>query len=219
MAAVTKLTVEEKVRIQLDALVESYEKRLWSVLAPPGLPIPMFLMVGALAVFVLFWVAVPYMNLLEDVMGVPAPSKAVLKVFGIGLTGYMILLIVTMIQQKVETAKAVKSFDQCFPQGGPERAIALQLLAVKPGRGAKRLFTALGGVSQLVVDSVSSEGDGSGPEAPAFQPIPIEADPAPAKTPAAFSKPGPPPANRGYIPLQPDVPLSEKTDDERPPQQ
>ena len=203
MVAVTKLTVEEKVRIQLDELVESYEKRLWNVLAPPGLPITMFLVAATLAVFVVFWVAVPFLNLMtflnlmEDVMGAPAPWKAMLKVIkvtGVGLVGYLVLLVVTLVQQKVGTASTLAAFDQRFHPGSHERAIALQLLAVKPGRGAKKLFAALGGISQLVVDSVSSQEGGF-----------------------AFTKSAPPPANKGYIPLQPDVQGSEEPDDERRP--
>lgn len=210
-------TVEEKVRIQLDEVVSSYEKRLWNIYAPPGVPIPVFLMAVALTVFVLFWVVVPYMNLLEEVMGVPAPSKAMVKVAGAGMVGYLVVLIVTLVRQKVETADTLAAFDQRFRPGSHERAIALQLLAVKPGRGAKRLFAAMGGVTQLVVDGVSSEEGGSGPGTPAFQPIPIEADTASVKTPGAFTRPGPPPANRGYIPLQPDVQDSEASEDERRP--
>jgi hypothetical protein len=212
------LTVEEKVRIQLDELVESYEKRLWNVLAPSGLPITMFLAVATLAVFVVFWVAVPFLNLLEDVLGAPAPSKTVLKVTGVGLVGYLVLLIVTLVQQKVETASTLAAFDQRFHPGSHERAIALQLLAVKPGRGAKKLFAALGGVPQLIVDGAPAEEGGSGPGTPAFQPIPIQADTPPsAGTPAMSSRPGPPSAGKGYILLQPDVQGAEAPDDERKP--
>lgn len=213
------LTVEEKVRIQLDDLIESYAKRLWTPFAPPGLPVAMFLGVICVAIFILYWVVLPYMSQFEDVTGVTMPWKAVLKAVGAGLIGYLAYWVVTLVQQKVGTGKAVATFNLRFPPGSHARVIAMQLLAVKPGRGAKMLFAALGGVSQLVVDGVSSEESGFGQEAPAFQPIPIDADTALAKTPAAFTKSGPPPANRGYIPLQPDVPSPERTRDEPRPKQ
>lgn len=213
------LTIEEKVRIQLDALVESYEKRLWTPFAPPGLPVATFLGVIGITIFILYWVVLPYMSLFEEMSGVTMPWHAGLKVIGAGLIGYLAFEVVTLIQQKVETGKAVATFNLRFPLGGHERAIAIQLLAVKPGRGANRLFKALGGVSQLVTDSVFSEEGGSGPEGPAFQPIPIEADTASAKTPAVFTKSGPPQTKRGYIPLQPDAPPPERTEDEPRPKQ
>jgi len=61
------------------------------------------------------------------------------------------------------------------------------------------------------------EESGFGQEAPSFKPIPIEGDTVPVKPRAAFTKAAPPPANKGYIPLQPDVQGSEEPDDERRP--
>ena len=217
--APAKLTVEEKVRIQLDELVESYEKRTWNIYTPQGLPVAMFLGVIGITIFILYWVALPYMSLFEEMSGVMMPWHAGRKVVGAGLIGYLVFCVVTLIQQKVATGKAVATFNLRFSLGGHERAIAIQLLAVKPGRGANRLFKALGGVAQIVADSVSSEESGSEPEGPAFQPIPIEADTASAKTPAAFTKSGPPQAKRGYIPLQPDAPSPERAEDEPRPKQ
>ena len=208
------LTVEEKVRIQLDDLVESYAKRLWTPFAPPGLPVAMFLGVICIAVFILYWGVFPYMSLFEEMTGVTMPWKAVLKAVGAGLIGYLAFWVVTQVQQKVGTGKAVATFNLRFPPGSHERVIATQLLAVKPGRGATMLFAALGGFPQLVADSVLSEEGGSGPEGPAFQPIPIEADTASAQTPAAFTQSGPPQTQRGYIPLQPDTLSPERAEDE-----
>lgn len=213
------LTVEQKVRVQLDDLVESYAKRLWTPFAPPGLPVAMFLGVICVAIFVLYWVVFPYMSLFEEMTGVTMPWKAVLKAVGAGLVGYLAFGVVTLAQQKVGTGRAVATFNLRFPPGSHERVIATQLLAVKPGRGAKMLFAALGGVSQLVVDGVSSEEGGSGQEAPSFQPIPIEADTASAQMPTAATRYGTAQTKGGYIPLQPDMLSPERAEDEPRPKQ
>ena len=194
---------EEKIRQQLELLVESHEKRLWKLYVP--------------VIFVLIVVIVSA-RIARDrdrgIIDMPLPSQATLKVLGVGLLGYVVFSVATLIQRKIETNHAVARFNQHFPPGAPERAIALQLLALNSGPGAKRLFAKLGGASQLVSDSVTGQEVVSATEAPAFQPIPIEADTAPGKTPTAFAQSGPPNANKGYIPLQPDVQDSEASDDE-----
>ncbi len=206
---ITHLSAEDKIRIQLDAVIESYEQREWTALVPFDLPVTLVLIVVAMIAFMVFWVTVPFLNLLENMFNSPVPSKSLVKVAGAGMIGYVILLAVTLVQQKIETSKAVSAFDQHFPRNSQERTAALQLLAVKPGRGARKLLAALGGM-MLVVQTLPQT-ETPAPEA-GFHPIPIQADTS--QTPP----PTPAPQSRGggrYIPLQPDPPSSGLDDGKR----
>jgi hypothetical protein len=208
------LTLEEKVGVQLDELVESFGKKLWTRCTPPGMPIALCIGVAVVAVFVLFLIVIPFMNLTEEMFSTPHPSKSVLKAFGTGLAGYLVFLVATLVQHRIETGKAAATFNLRFPSGGHARVIALQLLAVKPDRGAKRLLAALGGMAQVVASVAGEESDGTGQKGPVFQPIPIHHDSAPADQPATFSPTSPPSSTRGYIPLEPERPVPEGSDGE-----
>jgi len=126
------------------------------------------------------------------------------EVFWLLLVGGVVALVTVGVWVERLAHRSVEAFDARFPQGRPEREIALQILATsgKDDTGAE-LFRALGG--------------GADDDRPADEKI-QEAlqqldSPAPVSSPASVSKPAP--RRLGHMPLQPEEHRSlEESNDE-----
>ena len=96
-------------------------------------------------------------------------------------------------------AKSVRGFNRHFPEGQPERAIAMQALEAraKHNTDARTLYAALGGVESLA-KADDKPADGKMQDALAqLGPPPAASDSVPASVPAA-------PPGLDHIPLEPD---------------